>query len=544
MLLGLGLLPMQLPAQTFTVLHRFLPDGVDGATASATLTLNSGIIYGITAKGGTNNGGTLFRIETKGTNYQVLHHFASPVLYPTNLDWAADGAGPFGSVAIDSNTIYGATQLGGVAGRGMLYKLGTNGDGYQALHQFLDFHDGSYPSSGLFLSNGWLYGTCLTDGGDDRPNQQFVSAGGTRFAVNTSGSVYHVEGTFQKYVLNPVLLPAYDLVLVPTNAMDTYGFVGISLDKGGFGPEMQSILAIDGHGADGSPFGAIYGMSEGATFFHYHAFTGGADGAYPSGSAVMDGNLGIYVMYGVTAGDGTNTAGTIYRYDVQNHILQVLHTFTNDLFTGSQYLNGMVPAGKLAQIGNTLYGVTKWGGGGYLNGGYGVLYQVNTDGTGFKVLYRFNADKDGGIPMAGLLADGKVLYGTTSTYGSADGSGNGKGTLFKFDLNPPPLWLKPIPGFVISNLVIAITNPNNTIQPVTYITNHQSFPYTLLAMTWNINDAMTHTLVKSPSLSLAMSNWVPVPTNWTNQMQDEVGTFINPNPGDPPTFFRLQSTSQ
>jgi uncharacterized repeat protein (TIGR03803 family) len=275
MLLGLGLLPMQLPAQTFTVLHRFLPDGVDGATASATLTLNSGIIYGITAKGGTNNGGTLFRIETKGTNYQVLHHFAAPDFYPTNLDWTADGAGPIGGVSVDSNAIYGATQMGGIAGRGMLYKLATNGGDYQALHQFLDFHDGSYPSSGLFLSNDWLYGTCLTDGGDDRPNQQYVAAGGTRFAINTSGSSYRVEGTFQKYFLNPVLLPAYDLVLVPTNAMDTYGFVGISLDKGGFGPEMQSILAMDGHGAGGSPFGAIYGMSEGATFFHYHAFTGG-----------------------------------------------------------------------------------------------------------------------------------------------------------------------------------------------------------------------------------------------------------------------------
>ena len=529
------------PAQTFTVLHRFLPDGVDGVTPSATLTLNDGVLYGITVKGGTNNGGTAFRVDATGANYQVLHHFAALNVNPTNLDVTADGSAPMGGLTVADGAIYGATEGGGAAGRGALYKAGTNGADYQVMHHFIDFHDGSYPGSRLFLTSGFLYGSCFYDGGDNRLDHEYVAAGGTQFVIGTNGGEFQVLSTFQKYVPDPVVAPAYDLVLVPTNAMNTFGFIGVSLDGGGLGPEMQSIAGINIVGGGGSAYGSIYGVSEGGTFFHYHKFTGGADGAYPAGSGVLTGGFGSYVMYGVTAGEGTNTAGTVYRYDIQNDVFQVLHTFINDFGSGTQYTNGTVPVGKLVLMDNKLYGVTKWGGGGYANGGYGVLYRVNTDGTDFKVLHRFDADKEGGLPLAGLLAVDKVLYGTTTAYGSADGSGTGQGTIFKFDLNPPPLWLKPVPVFVITNQVIAITNPFNTIHPVVYITNHLSYSYPSLAVTWNLNDGLAHTLLKSSDMSLSISNWTPVPPNWTNQTQVEAGALINPNPGDPPTFFRLHS---
>jgi uncharacterized repeat protein (TIGR03803 family) len=45
--------------------------------------------------------------------------------------------------------------------------------------------------------------------------------------------------------------------------------------------------------------------------------------------------------------------------------------------------------------------------------GYGTLFKVNTDGTGFEVLYNFNGTSDDEGPMGGLTMSGNTLYGTT-----------------------------------------------------------------------------------------------------------------------------------
>ena len=61
--------------------------------------------------------------------------------------------------------------------------------------------------------------------------------------------------------------------------------------------------------------------------------------------------------------------------------------------------------------GSTLYGTTQNGG-----NGAGVIFAVNTDGTGYTNLYSFNAagGGDGHNPYAGLVLSGSTLYGTTS----------------------------------------------------------------------------------------------------------------------------------
>ena len=45
--------------------------------------------------------------------------------------------------------------------------------------------------------------------------------------------------------------------------------------------------------------------------------------------------------------------------------------------------------------------------------GYRTLFKVNTDGTGFEVLYNFNGASDDECPMGGLTMSGNTLYGTT-----------------------------------------------------------------------------------------------------------------------------------
>ena len=75
--------------------------------------------------------------------------------------------------------------------------------------------------------------------------------------------------------------------------------------------------------------------------------------------------------------------------------------------------NGFTPYAAPVTDGTFLYGTTHDGG----NFGYGVIYKVRQDGTGFSVLKHFDGS-DGSEPYAGLLYDGSFLYGTTTTGGN------------------------------------------------------------------------------------------------------------------------------
>jgi uncharacterized repeat protein (TIGR03803 family) len=98
----------------------------------------------------------------------------------------------------------------------------------------------------------------------------------------------------------------------------------------------------------------------------------------------------------------------------------LLHTFTGGTNDGAG------PSAGFVLSSNTLYGTA--GGGG--NAGYGTVFAVNTDGTGFTNLYNFSApsgavpqtNSDGAEPRSGLILSGKTLYGTTS-YGGTSGNG-------------------------------------------------------------------------------------------------------------------------
>ena len=106
-------------------------------------------------------------------------------------------------------------------------------------------------------------------------------------------------------------------------------------------------------------------------------------------------------------------------------------------FNGS---NGSYPFGAPVIIGNTIFGTTA-GGGIYNNG---VIYSANVDGTGFRIIYNFRGLSDGGCPMAGLVSQGNILYGTTCSLHAVTGWGGntgfpgayiGNGNIFSLDTN-------------------------------------------------------------------------------------------------------------
>lgn len=141
------------------ILYRF--SGPDGAGPQGPVTFdNAGNLYGTTSTGGSGNAGTVFRLAPSSAAWvhTTLYNFHGP-----------DGAGPVGSLAIDSGgNVYGSTQLGGSGSCGEYGPCGavfvltlTNGKYMETvLHSFGDVAFTGYPAAGITLdSAGNLYGT-------------------------------------------------------------------------------------------------------------------------------------------------------------------------------------------------------------------------------------------------------------------------------------------------------------------------------------------------------------------------------------------------
>lgn len=153
----------------FTTLHSFSAldqtsqTNSDGAYPLGGLTLSGNILYGMTFRGGATGNGTVFKINTDGSAFTVLH---------TN-----DGGSRAGLVLVN-NALYGTTESGGSLGGGTIFKLGTDGSGFTNLQNFATA-SGSGPWGGLALVNNVLYGTTYSGG---------ASALGSVFRMNLDGS--------------------------------------------------------------------------------------------------------------------------------------------------------------------------------------------------------------------------------------------------------------------------------------------------------------------------------------------------------------------
>jgi uncharacterized repeat protein (TIGR03803 family) len=85
--------------------------------------------------------------------------------------------------------------------------------------------------------------------------------------------------------------------------------------------------------------------------------------------------------------------------------------------------DGADPQAGLILSGGTLYG-TAYSGRNF-NPGFGTVFAVNTNGTGFTNLYNFTDSSDGAYPRAGLILSSNILYGTAYQGGTVT-----RGTVF------------------------------------------------------------------------------------------------------------------
>lgn len=255
----------------------------------------------------------------------------------------------------------------------------------------------------MVLSGNKIYGTAAYGGIYE----------GTVFAVNTDGTGYTNLHEFTHYSVSDYVnsdgaQPYSGLIL---SGSILYGTANIGGPSGA-----GTVFKVN---TDGSGFTVLYSFSHGSLY------DANNDGAFPYG-LVLSGNT----LYGITAGGGVTSNGTVFAVNTDGTGFQNLHNFTGNLNGHETNSDGANPRGWLVLSSNVLYGTT--GNGGTSAGG--SIFRLNIDGTGFTNLHNFSVAGGFG-PTDGLILSGDTLYGTTYNGGSF-GSGvvfaiNNDGTGFR-----------------------------------------------------------------------------------------------------------------
>jgi uncharacterized repeat protein (TIGR03803 family) len=144
-----------------------------------------------------------------------------------------------------------------------------------------------------------------------------------------------------------------------------------------------------------------------------HSFTGGADGASPIAGLVFAGSA----LFGTSSAGGAWNNGAVFKVDVRTGRERVIYSFK----LGA---HGADPHSELILRGGALFGTTFGDG----PAGRGTVFTVDPDSGRHAVLHNFKGHGDGANPVAGLLSQDKILYGTTLYGGAWD-----NGTAFMLD---------------------------------------------------------------------------------------------------------------
>ena len=355
-----------------TVLTNFPNSMADGSNPSAPLLLASdGLLYGTANVGGSSQEGAVFRLNTDGTGFQLLKSFLGP-----------DGGFPLGGLVEGSNgLLFGTTSAG--YGAGTLFTMSKDGTFFTNLHYFGISTDGEEPQTGLVIgTDGALYGTTFAGG---------VHYAGTVFKIFQDGSGYNAIYHFGSTVGDGTFAgPAASLVLGINGVL-----YGTASQGGSNGAGMVFKLNQDGSGyADLYSFGHVAN-----------------DGVAPKASLVF-GSDGA--LYGTTSAGGSSSNGTLFKINPDGTGYASFYSF------GSTGTDGTDPlAGLVAGCDGALYGTTAQGGSNNL----GTVFKVDVGGSDYLGLWSFSGSA-GSSPQAALVAGaGGALYGTTAN-GDTNGNGN------------------------------------------------------------------------------------------------------------------------
>ena len=119
-------------------------------------------------------------------------------------------------------------------------------------------------------------------------------------------------------------------------------------------------------------------------------------------------------LYGTTVFGGEDGGGLIYQVETDGTGFEVLHDFENSTMSSSRGAST-----RLIASGSSFFGMTAQGG----VSDNGVVFSIGQDGSDFTVLHEFSGIE--GTGTGRLTLDGQTLYGTRQFGGELGG-----GTLF------------------------------------------------------------------------------------------------------------------
>ncbi len=209
-----------------------------------------------------------------------------------------------------------------------------------------------------------------------------------------------------------------------TNTMTVlYSFTGVNGTGTGAYPQAGLIQATNGklygttlsggvNQSDGTAFSVDLSTSP-VTVTKIHDFNNTpTDGSGPYFGGLVQGSDGL--LYGTTYQGGQSNQGTVFRMGLDGSGFTLLHSF----HSGTQ-ADGYRPDTSLAEADDgRLFGTVRFGGA----NGYGAVFYLNKDGSGFGLAHSFNSGPADGREALGQLTkgiDGK-LYGTAHYGGTYD----------------------------------------------------------------------------------------------------------------------------
>jgi len=343
---------IQTDGSGFTNVYNFPNDFSEGAAPYAALILSGNTLYGTTDAGGTNNYGTVFKVNTDGSGFATLHGFSDANnTYATN----SDGAGPEAALVLSGNTLYGTASNGGTASLGSgvyeggtIFAVNTDGSGFTNMHSFGNGDDGSHPTANLILSGSTLYGTAFAGG----------SWGlGTVFAIQTDGSGFTNLHSF---------------LALKNGEQPEGGYPGAGLVLAG--NTLYGTTTIGGRYG----LGAVFAVNtNGADFTNLYSFRGtsaetNSDGISPQSALVLSGGT----LYGTATAGGAWGSGTVFAVNTNGSGFTTLYNFSAasppNPTANPTNSDGTTPNGVIVWN-NTLYGTAKGGG----SAGLGTVFSLS-----------------------------------------------------------------------------------------------------------------------------------------------------------------------
>jgi uncharacterized repeat protein (TIGR03803 family) len=343
--------------------------------------LSGNTFYGTAAAGGRYGSGTIFRVDTDGEHFTNLFDFNNGPYDSANSTYPeSTGDMPNPGLLLLSNTLYGTTFYGGTDFAGTVFKMNTDGSGFAVLHSF-DYTDGAGPADGLTLYSNALYGTTAGGGSDEDGTIFKINLSDLSFAsvynftnlIDPYGGLVVYSNTFYGfgyyggannqgliYGFRPEGAVYFDLFdFDGTNGWASHATPTLS------GNTLYGVTYQGGTNGGGNVFRINIDGLQYTNLYNFQRQSGAnTTGANPydfSGLVLSDN-----ILYGTTSVSGSGGQGTVFALNTDGSGFTVLHSF--------QYTDGGNPE-PLILSGGTLYGMTLSGIQG-VGGGDGALFAL------------------------------------------------------------------------------------------------------------------------------------------------------------------------